>query len=153
MEKKTTSWFVAVVTPNTEKRSAERLTRLVTQWKSAQVIAPTEPITTYVPSQKEVRIQPSTSRRVEVERLLCPCYLFIECSDQLRYKIASEASFIHRFLMDRASTPPSGRNDFARIPHPQIPPASVPAARYASRPADSAVSRRSSKNPLTAPPP
>ena len=84
MEKKTTSWFVAVVTPNTEKRSAERLTQLVTQWKSAQVIAPTEPITTYVPSQKEVRIQPSTSRRVEVERLLCPCYLFIECSDQLR---------------------------------------------------------------------
>ena len=120
MEKKTTSWFVAVVTPNTEKRSAERLTQLVTQWKSAQVIAPTEPITTYVPSQKEVRIQPSTSRRVEVERLLCPCYLFIECSDQLRYKIASEASFIHRFLMDRASTTPSGRNDFARIPHPQM---------------------------------
>ena len=122
MEKKKTvyHWFVAIVTPNTEKKAKERLKELVADWKKAQVISETEKVDAYVPIQKEVRIQPSTGRRVVVDRVLTTCYLFIYCKDRLRYKIACEAKFILHFMMDRATTLKSGKNDFARIPEEQM---------------------------------
>lgn len=122
MEKKKNGydWFVAIVTPNTEKKAKKRLDDLVADWKKAQVIDETEKVSAYVPIQKEVRIQPSTGRRVVVDIVLAPCYLFIYCKDSLRYKIACEANFILHFMMDRATILESGKNDFARIPEAQM---------------------------------
>lgn len=114
------SWFVAVVTPNTEVKSEERLERLIQAMKDNQTINQTDDIASYVPTQQLVRIQPSTGRRVQVKKVLAPCYLFIRCTDTVRYKIACEAKFILHFLMNRASQTESGKNDFARIPDRQM---------------------------------
>lgn len=113
-------WFVAIVTPNTEKKAIERLNDLVRYWKENQVVEYTESVTAYVPIQKEVRYRPSTRKRVEVEKVLSPCYLFIRCRQNIRYKIASEANFILFFLMNRATKDATGKSDFARIPHSQM---------------------------------
>lgn len=113
-------WFVAVVTPNTELRCEERLASLVRIWKENKMIESSETVTSYVPIQRVIRIQPSTGCRVQTQKVLTPCYVFIRCGETLRYKIASEAKFVHHFLMDRASQTKSGRNDFARIPNGQM---------------------------------
>ena len=67
-----------------------------------------------------MRYRPSTRKRVEVEKVLSPCYLFIRCRNRIRYKIASEAKFILYFLMNRATKDDTGRSDFARIPKEQM---------------------------------
>ena len=96
-------WFVAIVTPNTEKKAVERMDDLITYWKENEIVNQAETVTAYVPIQKEVRYRPSTRKRVEVEKVLTSCYLFIRCSNAIRYKIASEAKFILHFMMNSAS--------------------------------------------------
>ena len=113
-------WFVAIVTPNTEKKAVERMDDLITYWKENEIVNQAETVTAYVPIQKEVRYRPSTRKRVEVEKVLTSCYLFIRCSNAIRYKIASEAKFILHFLMNSASKTESGSRDFARIPDEQM---------------------------------
>lgn len=113
-------WFVAIVTPNTEKKAMERLGNLVEYWKNDGMMEKSETVISYVPIQKEVRIRPSTCKRVEVEKVLCPCYLFIQCKDAIRYKIACEAKFILHFLKNHATKDDLGRSDFARIPNKQM---------------------------------
>ncbi|MGN0282601.1 MAG: transcription termination/antitermination NusG family protein, partial [Prevotella sp.] len=100
-------WFVAVVTPNTEKSCRERLGKLIE-------------VESYVPIQRELHEWPSTGRRVWVDKVLCPCYLFIRSTDKERYEIACKAKFILHFMMDRARKDANGRNDFARIPNSQM---------------------------------
>ena len=77
-------------------------------------------VVSYVPIQREMHEWPSNGRRVIVDRVICPCYIFIRCSEADRYLIACRAKFIHHFLMDRARIVKDGRNDFARIPHDQM---------------------------------
>ena len=113
-------WFVAIVTPNTEKKAVERMDDLITYWKENEIVNQAETVTAYVPIQKEVRYRPSTRKRVEVEKVLTSCYLFIRCSNAIRYKIASEAKFILHFLMNSATKTESGSRDFARIPDEQM---------------------------------
>ena len=113
-------WFVAVVTPNTEKKAVERMDDLVQYWKKQEILDETETVTAYVPIQKKVRYRPGTRKRVEVEEVLTSCYIFIRCSKAIRYKIASEAKFILHFLMNSATKTESGSRDFARIPDEQM---------------------------------
>ena len=113
-------WFVAIVTPNTEKKAVERMDDLVQYWKKQEILDETETVTAYVPIQKKVRYRPGTRKRVEVEEVLTSCYIFIRCSNAIRYKIASEAKFILHFMMNSASKTESGRRDFARIPDVQM---------------------------------
>ena len=113
-------WFVAIVTPNTEKKAVERMDDLVQYWKKQEILDETETVTAYVPIQKKVRYRPGTRKRVEVEEVLTSCYIFIRCSKAIRYKIASEAKFILHFLMNSASKTESGSRDFARIPDEQM---------------------------------
>ncbi|MDY4499875.1 MAG: transcription termination/antitermination NusG family protein [Prevotella sp.] len=113
-------WFVAIVTPNTEKKAIERMDDLVQYWKKQEILDETETITAYVPIQKKVRYRPGTRKRVEVEEVLTSCYIFIRCSKAIRYKIASEAKFILHFLMNSATKTESGSRDFARIPDEQM---------------------------------
>ena len=113
-------WFVAIVTPNTEKKAVERMDDLVQYWKKQEILDETETVTAYVPIQKKVRYRPGTRKRVEVEEVLTSCYIFIRCSKAIRYKIASEAKFILHFLMNSATKTESGSRDFARIPDEQM---------------------------------
>lgn len=113
-------WFVAVVTPNTEKKAVERMDDLVQCWVKEKIVDKAEDVTSYVPIQKEVRYRPGTRKRVEVEKVLTSCYIFIRCSNAIRYKIASEAKFILHFMMNSASQSKSGKRDFARIPDVQM---------------------------------
>ena len=113
-------WFVASVTPNTEKKAVERMDDLVQYWKKQEILDETETVTAYVPIQKKVRYRPGTRKRVEVEEVLTSCYIFIRCSKAIRYKIASEAKFILHFLMNSATKTESGSRDFARIPDEQM---------------------------------
>lgn len=117
-------WFIAVVTPNTEKASREKLDKLIDdlnkEKKYNESIDERKRVVSYVPIQREMHEWPSNGRRVIVDRVICPCYIFIRCSDADRYLIACRAKFIHHFLMDRARVVKDGRNDFARIPHDQM---------------------------------
>ena len=113
-------WFVAIVTPYTEKKAVERMDDLVQYWKKQEILDETETVTAYVPIQKKVRYRPGTRKRVEVEEVLTSCYIFIRCSKAIRYKIASEAKFILHFLMNSATKTESGSRDFARIPDEQM---------------------------------
>ena len=63
---------------------------------------------------------PSNGKRVIVDRVIYPCYVFIRCSDRDRYYIACHAKFILHFMMDRARITKDGRSDFARIPNSQM---------------------------------
>ena len=113
-------WFVAIVTPNTEKKAIERMDDLVQYWKKQEILDETETVTAYVPIQKKVRYRPGTRKRVEVEEELTSCAIFIRCSKAIRYKIASEAKFILHLLMNSATKTEPGSRDFARIPDEQM---------------------------------
>lgn len=117
-------WFIAVVTPNTERSSRAKLEQLFEDLNKEKHTEEREPdvkrFDSYVPIQRELHEWPSTGKRVWVDRVICPCYLFIRCSDEDRYRIACRAKFIHHFLMDRARINIDGRNDFARIPSDQM---------------------------------
>ena len=110
---KDTPWFVAVVTPNTERSSQRKLESLFGEEGKAE-------FETYVPVQRELRERAGTGRRVWADRVLCPCFLFVRCSDAVRYEMACRAKFILHFLTDRARRGVSGRPGFARIPHGQM---------------------------------
>ena len=117
-------WFIAVVTPNTEKASREKLDKFIEDLNKEKKYNESKDerkrVVSYVPIQREMHEWPSNGRRVIVDRVICPCYIFIRCSDADRYLIACRAKFIHHFLMDRARIVKDGRNDFARIPHDQM---------------------------------
>ena len=113
-------WFVAVVTPNTETACIKKLKTLITVLSKNNIIDSAEEVTSYVPTQNVLRVQPSTGRRVQVKHVLTPCYLFIRCTDSTRYQLACNASFILHFLMNRAKKTDSGKSDYARIPDVQM---------------------------------
>ena len=117
-------WYIAVVTPNTEKSCKEKLEKLIEvmnqDWHEYEDENEDKKIEAYVPIQRELHEWPSTGKRVWVDRVLCPCYLFIHCSSQERYQLACKAKFILYFLMDRTRKDKSGRSDFARIPNIQM---------------------------------
>lgn len=120
---KDNDWFIAVVTPNTEKSCAKKLDELVGQLKlekkgGEEVNINT--ISSYVPIQRELHEWPSTGKRVWIDKVLCPCYIFIQCTEKQRYEIACKAKFILHFMMDRARKKENGLSEFARIPHNQM---------------------------------
>lgn len=117
-------WFIAVVTPNTEKSCRDKLNKLFEVLNKERKYGESEDedkrLISYVPIQRELHEWKSTGKRVMVDRILCPCYVFIRCSEKDRYNIACRAKFILHFLMDRARKTKEGRNDFARIPNSQM---------------------------------
>lgn len=118
------NWFIAVVTPNTEKSCRDKLDKLFEilnkEKKYDESADENKKVISYVPIQRELHEWPSTGKRVWVDRVLCPCYVFIRCSDADRYEIACKAKFILHFLMDRARKDKNGKTDFARIPCSQM---------------------------------
>lgn len=106
-------WFIAVVSPNTEKACKQRLDKLFENDKDVN-------IETYVPVQRELHEWASTGKRRLVDKVLCPCYLFIRCSKDIRYIIACQAKFVLHFVMDRSRLNKYGKADFAVIPDDQM---------------------------------
>ena len=121
---KSETWFVAVVTPNTEKSCKDKLDRIAEDLFNGRCNIPEEhlgdKVQVYVPIQRELHEWPSTGKRVWVDRVLCPCYIFIRSTDRERYHIACKAKYIHHFLMDPARKDKTGKADFARIPDDQM---------------------------------
>ena len=113
-------WYIAVVTPNTEKECVKKVKKLVGITDMDEIYNEKNKVNAYVPIQRELHEWPSNKKRKWVDRVLCPCYLFIQCSEQDRYDLACRAKFILHFLMDRARTTESGVKGFARIPHKQM---------------------------------
>ena len=115
-----TDWYIALVTPNTEKECAKKVKKLVGIQDMDEIYNADNRVNAYVPIQRELHEWPSIKKRKWVDRVLCPCYLFIQCSEEDRYDLACRAKFILRFLTDRARTEESGVRGFARIPHAQM---------------------------------
>lgn len=100
-----TQWFVAIVNHNTEKRVAEKLTKLG--------------ITNYLPIQTEFRTW-KNGRKAKVDRVVIPSTVFINCTEQQRREIVT-LPFINRFMTDKAgSNLENGRKPLASIPNYQI---------------------------------
>lgn len=120
-------WFVAVVTPNTEKSCQKKLDAFINDLnktkkttEGADMECENNMTMSYVPTRRELHEWPSRGKRVWVDRVICPSYLFIRSTDRERYQMACQAKFILHFLMDRATKDENGRSDFARIPAYQM---------------------------------
>ena len=113
-------WYIALVTPNTEKECVKKVKTLVGVKDMDEPYSADNRVNAYVPVQRELHEWPSIKKRKWVDRVLCPCYLFIQCSEEDRYDLACRAKFILRFLTDRARTDETGIRRFARIPHSQM---------------------------------
>jgi len=107
------SWFIAVVTPNTETACRDKLQKMFRKDEDIE-------FETYIPIQRELHERPSTGKRHWVDRRICPCYLFIRCSRESRYTIACKADFILHFMMDRSRCNKYGKADFAMISHSEM---------------------------------
>lgn len=105
-------WFIAIVTPNTEKKCAGYLNRFF----SPETVRP------YVPVQQELHFWPSIKKRKMVERVVCPCYLFVQCTERVRKAIKSDkrCTFILHFMKDRGRKDEFGNTLFAVIPDYQM---------------------------------
>lgn len=85
-------WFVAIVSNNTEKACAERLTRLGVE--------------NYVPVQTVVRVW-KNGRKAKVDRVVIPAVVFIKCSEAKRREVVA-LPFINRFMTNKAASTPDG---------------------------------------------
>ena len=116
----TPDWFIALVTPNTEKECVKKVKKLVGITDMDEIYNAANKVNAYVPIQRELHEWPSSKKRKWVDRVLCPCSLFVPCSEEDRYDLACRAKFILRFITDRARTDEAGIRRFARIPHSQM---------------------------------
>lgn len=111
-------WFIAVVTPNTERSCASKLKDLFTNREDEN-----PEVEAYVPVQREVHYWESIKRKKAVDRVLCPCYVFVRCTEAQRKAIKSDkrAQFLLYFLKDRALGNDHQRDtEFAVIPDHQM---------------------------------
>lgn len=94
MENNSLNWYIAIVTPNTEKAHEQKLA----DWAKRK----SSMVETYVPSQRELHEWPSISKRKWIDRVICPGFLFIRTTEKIRYAIKAECPYILHFLKDRA---------------------------------------------------
>lgn len=94
-------WYIAVVTHNTEKACARKLA----EWQTYRQRFSSVELQTYVPIQRELHVWPSNGKKRWIDRIICPCFLFVRCTEAVRYAIKAENPFILHFLKDRATRP------------------------------------------------
>lgn len=113
MEKDSLHWYIAIVTPNTEKAHERKLADWARR-KSSMV-------ETYVPSQSELHEWPSIGKRKWIDRVICPGFLFIRTTEKIRYAIKAACPYILHFLKDRAmKSHEQAVAPFAVIPEDQM---------------------------------
>lgn len=99
------SWFVAIVKHNSEKKTSEQLSKMG--------------IVNYLPVQKENRVW-KNGRKATVDRIVIPSAVFVNCTEQKRREIVN-LPFIYRFMTNRAATSPdSTTRPIAVIPDHEI---------------------------------
>lgn len=100
-----TKWFIAIVNNRSEKKNAERLTKMG--------------IENYVPVQEEMRLW-SNGKKTMVERVMIPSKIFIHCNECERRKIVN-LPFIFRFMTNPAGTSTNSINkQLAVVPDVEI---------------------------------
>lgn len=98
-------WFVAIVRNNTEKASAEKLTKLG--------------ICNYLPIQTETKIW-RNGRKATVNHVVISSIIFIYCTEKERREIVA-LPFINRFMVNKAASETTyGTKPLAIIPDSQI---------------------------------
>lgn len=97
-------WFVAIVKHNTEKASAQKLTK--------------QGYECYVACQPEYRIW-KNGRKAKVDRIVIPSIIFIYCTESERRPLLN-FPYIFRFLTDKAELPDQFGKSIAIIPEKQI---------------------------------
>lgn len=75
-------WYIAIVTPNTEKECVKKVKKLVGVEDMDEIYNAGNKVNAYVPTQRELHEWPSIKKRKWIERVLCPCYLFIQCTEK-----------------------------------------------------------------------
>lgn len=110
-------WYIAVVTPNTEKACETKLIKFFSDRNGTKELE----FETYVPTHRELHEWPSTGNRKWIDVVVCPCYIFIHCTEKTRYTIKSRSAFILHFLKDGASRADKAlATPFATIPDIQM---------------------------------
>lgn len=99
-------WYIAECKPTRERTLRTALE------KAGYVV--------YVASQKVTRVYASRNRRV-VENIVIPGKIFIRTTEVDIWKILSDNSGIHRFMIDRASSDPAkGKRVYACVPEQEM---------------------------------
>lgn len=81
-------WYVAVVNNRSEKRVAEKLTKMGVE--------------NYLPSQQEIHIWKS-GKKVKIDKILIPAKIFVHCTERERKELVT-LPFIKRFMTNIART-------------------------------------------------
>lgn len=102
-----THWYVGIVNNNSERKTAESLTKPVL--KGAYEC--------YVPTQLEHRIW-KNGRKKDVERVLLPALIFIRCTEQKR-KESLQLHLVKSYMVDYTKGT-KGRYGIAVVPDDQI---------------------------------
>lgn len=97
-------WFAAIVKHNTEKASAQKLSKYGYEC--------------YVACQPEYRIW-KNGRKAKVDRIVIPSIIFIHCTESERRPLLN-FPYIFRFLTDKAELPNQFGKSIAIIPEKQI---------------------------------
>lgn len=97
-------WYVAIVNHNTERAVAARLDA--------------DDCECYVAAQTVMRVLPC-GRRKQVERVVIPSLLFINCTETTRMRVVN-TPYIYRFLTDRANQNNCYGKNVAIIPDEQM---------------------------------
>lgn len=114
-EKEPRRWFVAMVMHNTEKACAQKVKPLLTD-----LTPEAERVETYVPTQREKHLW-RNGRKKMVDRVVCPSYLFIRCTESTRYLLSKYAPFVKGFIKDHARIEDNSRiTPFAYITDQQM---------------------------------
>lgn len=107
-------WYIAIVSNNTEKACGERMMRIFEQWA-----AEGKDCEVYVPLQKELR-QWRTGRRVVVDRVVLPTFVFVRCTESERRHDIAYLPFVKRFFVNIAGAVVNGHRPVATIPDEQL---------------------------------
>ncbi len=107
-------WYIAIVNNNSEKVVCECMEKHI-EWQPAEK----KDYEVYVPIQKELR-EWKNGKRVKVDRILFPAYVFVRCTELVRRRDIVCFPFIKRFLVNAAGTPLNGRRPVAVVPDRQM---------------------------------
>ena len=104
-----------MVMHNTEKACAQKVKPLLTD-----LTPEAERVETYVPTQREKHLW-RNGRKKMVDRVVCPSYLFIRCTESTRYLLSKYAPFVKGFIKDHARIEDNSRiTPFAYITDQQM---------------------------------
>ncbi len=107
-------WYIAIVNNNSEKLVRDRLEKAIEHQPEGK-----KDYEVYVPIQRELR-EWKSGKRVEVDRILFPAYVFVHCTELVRRKQIAYSPFVKRFFVNAAGTLVNDHRPVATIPDHQM---------------------------------